>query len=136
VHEVHKTTRVLKENNNCKIKEFLSYNNRLTTQIIAALGELFWFHHEKNSSKSKFFIAVQFIGAEEDAKKYKYECNFMSTNSSGMEVKLIGNTHKYTEIIEDVFSSEYCLCVPIRVTKHSVGEDETLRFSLNVMIKE
>jgi hypothetical protein len=104
--------------------------------MIAAHGELFWFHHEKDSSRSKFFIAVQYIGAENDAKKYRYEGKFTSTNSSDMEVNFIRNTHKDTEIIEDVFNSEDCLCVSIPVLKHFVGEDETLRFSLKVLIKE
>jgi hypothetical protein len=136
VHEAHATTLVLKENNLCKIKEFLLHDHSLTTQIIAAHGELFWFRHEKNSSRSKFFIAVQYIGAEKNAEKYKYECKFTSTNSSDMEVQFIRNTHKDTEIIEDVFNSEDCLCVSIRVLKHFVGEDKTLRFGLNVLIKE
>ena len=136
VREAHPTTLVLKENNFCKIKEFLFHDHSLTTQIIEAHGELFWFHHKKDSSKSKFFIAVQYIGPEEDAEKYKYECVFTSTNSSGMEVKFIRNTHKDTESIEDVFSSEDCLCFSIHVTKNFVGEDETLRFGLKVLIKE
>jgi len=104
--------------------------------MIVAHGELFWFSHEKDTSKSKFFIAVQYIGPEKDAENYKYECKFTSTNSSGMEVKFIRNTHKDTEIIEDVFSSEDCLCISISVTKNFVAEDETLRFSLKIKIKE
>lgn len=136
VQEAHATTLVLKENNFCKIKEFLSHDHSLTTQMIAAHGELFWFHHEKDSSKSKFFIAVQHIGQEKDAEQYQYECKFTSTNSSGMEVTFIRNTHKDTEIIEDVFSSEDCLCFSILVTKNFVGEDDNLRFSLKVLIKE
>lgn len=136
MHGAHATTFILKENNICKIKEFLFHDHSLTTQMIAAHGELFWFRHEKDSSKSKFFIAVQYIGPEKDAENYKYECKFTSTNSSGMEVKFIRNTHKDTEIIEDVFSSEDCLCVSIRVTKNFVSEDETLRFSLKVLMTE
>jgi hypothetical protein len=136
MHGAHATTFILKENNICKIKEFLFHDHSLTTQMIAAHGELFWFHHEKDSSKSKFFIAVQYIGPEKDAENYKYECKFTSTNSSGMEVKFIRNTHKDTEIIEDVFSSEDCLCVSICVTKNFVSEDETLRFSLKVLMTE
>jgi hypothetical protein len=136
MQEAHATTVVLKECNHCKIKEFLFHDHSLTTQIIAAYGELFWLHHEKDSSKSKFFIAVQYIGPEIDAEKYKYECIFTSTNSSGMEIKFIRNTHKDTEIIEEVFKSEDCLCVSIRFTKKFVGEDECLRFCLKVLTKE
>lgn len=136
VREVHKTTLVLKEHNHCKIKEFFVYDHGLTTQMIVAHGELFWFHHEKDSSKSKFFGAVQYIGPEEDAEKYKYEFKLTSTNSNGMEIKFLRNTHKDTEIIGDVFSSEDCACVSIRVAKNFVVEDNTLRFSLKVMIKE
>jgi len=136
MHEAHATTLVLNGNTICKIKEFLLHDHSLTTQIIEAHGELFWFRHEKDSSKSKFFIAVQYIGPEKDAENYKYECKFTSTNSSGMEVKFIRNTHKDTEIIEDMFSSEDCLCVSIRVTKNFVAEDDTLRFSLKVLMKE
>ena len=77
-----------------------------------------------------------YIGPEKDAEKYKYECKFTAKNSSGMEVTFIRNTHKDTEIIEDVFSSEDCLCVSIRVTKNFVAEDDVLRFSLKVLIKE
>jgi len=136
VQEAHATTLVLKENNLCKIKEFLLHDHNLTTQIIVAHGELFWFRHEKDSSRSKFFIAVQYIGPEKDAEKYKYECKFTSTNSSDMEVNFVRNTHKDTEIIEDVFNSEDCLCFSIRALKHFVWEDENLRFCLNVLIKE
>lgn len=81
-------------------------------------------------------MAVQYIGPEKDAEKYKYECKLTSTNSSGMEVKFIRNTHKDTEIIADVFNSEDCLCISIRVTKHFVEVDETLNFCLKVLIKE
>lgn len=104
--------------------------------MVVAHEQLFWFHHEKDSSKSKFFGAVQYIGPEEDAKKYTYECKFTSKHSSDMEVKLIRNTHKDTEIIEEVFSSEDCLCLSIPFLKKFVEEDETLRFSLRVLIKE
>jgi hypothetical protein len=104
--------------------------------MIVAFGELFWFHHKKNSSKSKFFGAVQYIGPEEDAQKYTYECKFTSKHSSDMKVKFIRNTHKDTEIIEDVFGSEDCLCLSIPFLKKFVGEDEILRFSLRVLIKE
>jgi hypothetical protein len=133
---MHKDTLVLKEHNYCKIKEFLIYDHDLTTQLIVAHGELFLFHHEKDSSKSKFFGAVQYIGPEEDAEKYKYEFQFTSTVSNSMEIKFLRNAHKDTEIIEHVFSSEDCFCVSVRVAKNFVGEDETLRFCLKVMVKE
>jgi hypothetical protein len=135
VSEAHKKTLILSKNNFCKIKNFLGHDHSLTTQVIVAYGELFWFHHEKDSSKSKFFGAVQYVGPKENAAKYKYEFEFSSTNPSGMKVKFSRNTHIDTEIINDVFRSEECLCVSILVTKHFVQED-ILRFSLKVMLNE
>lgn len=136
VHEVHKTTLVLKESNYCKIKDFFLYDHGLTTQVIVAHGELFWLHHKKSSSKSKFFAAVQHVGLAEDAEKYKYELRLAATNSSGMEITFSRNTHKDTEAIKNVFSSEDCLCISELAAKNFVAEDDILRFSLKVLIKE
>lgn len=135
VSEAHKRTLILTESNNCKIKDFLSHDHSVTTQVIMAHGELFWFHHEKDSSKSKFFGAVQYVGPQENARNYKYEFKFTSENPPGMEIQFNRNTHTDTEIIDDVFSAEDCLCVSILFTKNFVKED-IMRFSLNVKINE
>lgn len=135
VGETHKRTLILTNNNVCKIKDFINYDHTLTTQVILAHGELFWFHHEKNSFKSKFFGAVQYVGPEENAAKYKYEVEFFSRNPIGMNIKFSRNTHTDTEIIDDVFSSEECLCVSILAMRQFVSEDK-LRFSLKVIQNE
>jgi hypothetical protein len=100
-----------------------------------AHGELFWFHHEKDSSQSKFFGAVQYVGTKENAAKYKYEFEFSSKNPNGMKIKFSRNTHSDTESIDDVFTSQDCLCISILVTEHFVKED-ILRFCLKVIKSE
>jgi hypothetical protein len=97
-----------------------------------AHGELFWFRHQKDSSKFKFFGAVQYVGPEENAAKYRYEIKFDWKNPSGMKFKFSRNTHMDTEIISDMFSSEDCLCVSTLTTGKFVGEDEVLRFILKI----
>ncbi|XP_033608315.1 E3 ubiquitin-protein ligase SIAH1A-like [Cryptotermes secundus] len=59
MHEDHESITILLENNHCKIKDFLLYDHDLTTQVIMAHGEVFWLRHRKDSSKFKFFGAVQ-----------------------------------------------------------------------------
>jgi hypothetical protein len=134
MHETHENATILLENTHCKIKDFFLYDHDLTTQVIMAHGEVFWFRHHKDSSKFKFFGAVQYVGPEENAAKYRYEIKFDLKNPSGMEFKFRRNTHKDTEVINDIFSSEDCLCVSTLVTQKFVGEDKTLRFNLTIKI--
>ncbi|XP_069676228.1 E3 ubiquitin-protein ligase SIAH1-like isoform X2 [Periplaneta americana] len=136
VQDTHKNTLVLIEENSCKIKNFHTYDHGLTTQLVVAFGELFWFHHEKDSSKSKFYAAVQYIGPMEEAEKYKYIFRFSCANSSGSELSFSRNTHMDTEIIDEVFKNEDCLCVSLRVLKHFVGDDEILRFNFSVALTD
>lgn len=132
MREDHENITILLENNHCKIKDFLLYDHDLTTQVIMAHGEVFWFRHRKDSSKFKFFGAVQYVGAEENAAKYRYEIRFDRKNPSGTRFKFVRNTHKDTELINDIFSSEDCLCVSTLITERFVGKDETLHFILKI----
>lgn len=132
MREAHENILILLENNFCKITDFLLYDHDLTTQVIMAHGELFWFRHQKDSSKFKFFCAVQYIGPEENAAKYRYEIKFDWKNPSGMKFKFSRNTHKDTDFINDIFNSEDCLCVSTLMTEKFMGKDENLRFILKI----
>jgi hypothetical protein len=132
MHADHENIAILRENNHCKIKDFLLYDHDLTTQVITAHEELFWFRHQKDSSRFKFFGAVQYVGPEENAAKYRYEIKFDWKNPSGTKFKFSRNTHKDTEVINDMFVSEDCLCVSTLITEKFVEEDKTLHFILKI----
>ena len=98
-----------------------------------AHGELFWFNHEKDSSKSKFFGSVHYVGPEENISHFSYEIKFCSSKVNGFQISFQRNTHKDSEEVGEMFSTGDCVCIPLCVADNFIEEGGNLRFQLNII---
>nr|CAD7265821.1 unnamed protein product [Timema shepardi] len=63
------------------------------TQIISALGEVFWFHELTDGERKMFMLGVQYIGPAENSYNFKY--TFKLTSKDGIrEYTFTRQTHK------------------------------------------
>ena len=133
IRDAHPKILVLKDTNVCKIKDFEKYDHGITTQVIEAHGEVFWFNHEKDSAKSNFFGSVHYVGPQENSSNFSYGLKLISSNSNGMEISYRRNTHKDNEEVTQLFQSGDCVCIPLCVANHFVERNGNFRFNLNII---
>jgi len=77
-----------------------------TVGVVSCFGELFAYYKQKKDGR--FYCAVQLIGTNNEASKYK--CEFTLRAANGIEQ--ISNTflvRSYTEDFEKIFNSRKCL---------------------------
>jgi E3 ubiquitin-protein ligase SIAH1 len=92
-----------------------------TVAIVSYFGELFTFHKKKKDGR--YYAAVQLIGTNIEASKYKCEFTLRAAN----DIDQISNTflvQGYSEDFETIFNSGKCLKLDADTVKHFVEGDE------------
>ena len=134
VKEVHPKKLFLCENVECIVKNFYPTDNFTSVLLIRALGESFWYYNKQDKERNAFLGAVQFIGPQHKALKYKYETEFHSTSRSDFKLSFSRQTHHYNKEIADIFNSEECMSLRSTVLNNFVRKDNSLHFYLRVKL--
>jgi len=89
--------------------------------VVSYLGELFTYYKEKRDGR--YYAAVQLIGTNSEASKYKCEFKLNATNG----IEQISKTllvRGYSEDFETIFNSGLCLYLNEKTIKHFCGENK------------
>jgi hypothetical protein len=104
------------------------------THLISIYNELFWYHFRQDSSKDKWFQAVQYIGAKNKASKYKYTVEFgpVAEDFLKRSISYSSLTHSDEEDMDYVFKLSQCFSTDLNSVRHFVAKDNSLKFRLKL----
>ncbi|XP_066994026.1 E3 ubiquitin-protein ligase sina [Anabrus simplex] len=131
VKKMHELRARMKEDNNIFIDNFDLSEELSAAQLIVAHGEIFWYRVKRDPSVRKFFIAVQYIGPQNNASNYKYTLKFNGRNGVS---RLVFSNYTLTDTlnISDIYQSGNCLSVDYGFIQNFLTCADTIEFKLKV----
>jgi len=105
-----------------------------STQLVSIYEQLFWYHYRQDSSKGKWCQAIQFIGAKQKARKFKYTVEFGPVAEDSLKRNIVYSsvTHSDEENMDTIFKSSHCFSTDLNSIKHFVTKDNLLRFKVKI----
>lgn len=131
VKQTHPTRLLFCKNIECVVKNFDPIDIFSSVFLIRTLGESFWYYIKQDKG-NKFLCAVQYIGSQHRASKYKYEIDFSSLSQTEFKLSFSRSTHPNDKKIEDIFNSEQCMSSRSTMLNNYLWEDKSLHFKFRV----
>jgi hypothetical protein len=103
-----------------------------STQLVSIYDQLFWYHFRQDDGK--WCQAVQYVGAKQNASKYKYTIEFGPVAEDSLKRSIVYSsvTHNDEESMDYIFKSSQSFCTDLNSIKHFVAKDKSLRFKLKI----
>jgi hypothetical protein len=105
-----------------------------STQLISVLDQLFWYQFRQDSSKNKWFQAIQYIGSKKEASRYKYTLEFGPLSEDSLKRSIVYGrvTHPNEDNIDNIFKSSDCFNIDLNSIKYFVVKNNLLQFKVKI----
>ncbi|KDR17164.1 E3 ubiquitin-protein ligase SIAH1B-like isoform X2 [Zootermopsis nevadensis] len=105
-----------------------------STQLISVLDQLFWYQFRQDSSKNKWWQAIQYIGSKKQASTYRYTLEFGPVPGDSLKRSIVYSrvTHPDDDHVDSIFKSSDCFNTDLNSIKHFVTKNNSLQFKVKI----